>query len=111
MSSELPIWAVIPAAGSGTRMGGEVPKQYLAFHGKTILEHCLDRLLAQPSIDGAILVLNEDDRRWEALGYDAGKPLFVALGGHALVRMSVPFGENAAITPSGPDLQPPSAET
>ena len=82
MSSELPVWAVIPAAGSGTRMGGDVPKQYLAFHGKTILEHCLDRLLSQPSIDGAILVLNEDDRRWEALGYDAGKPLFVAPGGH-----------------------------
>lgn len=81
MASELPVWAVIPAAGIGTRMGSELPKQYLPFHGKTVLEHCLDRLLAQPDIDGAILVLDAGDRHWEALGYEASKPLFVAPGG------------------------------
>ena len=72
---------MIPAAGSGTRMGGDIPKQYLAFHGKTLIEHTLDRLLAQAEIDGAILVLDENDRHWERLGYEASKPLFVAAGG------------------------------
>lgn len=81
MSSEIPVWAVIPAAGSGRRMGSAIPKQYLGFHGKTVIEHCLDRLLEQPDIEGAILVLDEDDRHWEGLGYEASKPLFIAAGG------------------------------
>jgi len=81
VSSETPVWAVIPAAGSGRRMGSAIPKQYLGFHGKTVIEHCLDRLLEQPEIEGAILVLDEDDRRWEGLGYEASKPVFIAAGG------------------------------
>jgi 2-C-methyl-D-erythritol 4-phosphate cytidylyltransferase len=81
VSKEIPVWAVIPAAGSGSRMGSDTPKQYLEFHGKTVIEHTLDRLLAQAEIDGAILVLDEDDKRWESLGYEASKPLFVAAGG------------------------------
>lgn len=32
---------VVPAAGSGTRMGKETPKPYLTIAGKTILEHTL----------------------------------------------------------------------
>ncbi|SEA77051.1 2-C-methyl-D-erythritol 4-phosphate cytidylyltransferase [Alkalimonas amylolytica] len=31
--------AVIPAAGIGSRMRSELPKQYLSLHGRTILEH------------------------------------------------------------------------
>ena len=79
--SETPVWAVIPAAGIGRRMQSETPKQYLQFQGKTILEHCLDRLLSNKAIGGAILVLDEEDQRWEALGYRAAKPLFTTTGG------------------------------
>lgn len=79
--SEAPVWAVIPAAGIGTRMGAEKPKQYLAFQGKTIIEHCLDRLLSHPLVCGAVLVLSEADRHWEKLNYAAAKPLFIAAGG------------------------------
>jgi len=32
---------VVPAAGSGSRMGAETPKPYLTIAGKTILEHTL----------------------------------------------------------------------
>lgn len=81
MSSNPPVWAVIPAAGSGSRMRSQVTKQYLVFQGKTLLEHCLDRLLSHPQIDGAILVLRADDERWEQLDYTAAKPLFTAHGG------------------------------
>ena len=65
--SEVPVWAVVPAAGSGSRMQSDKPKQYLRFQGKTIIEHCLDRLLSHPHIDGAVLVLSESDRFWETL--------------------------------------------
>ena len=33
MGSETPVWAVIPAAGSGQRMGTALPKQYLSLPG------------------------------------------------------------------------------
>ena len=81
MGSENPVWAVIPAAGSGSRMGQERPKQYLAFQGKTILEHCLDRLLSHSAIAGAVVVLSPSDDGWQSLGYHSEKPLFLTDGG------------------------------
>ena len=81
MSGNVPVWAVIPAAGSGSRMRSQIPKQYLCFQGKTLLEHCLERLLSHPEIDGAVLVLRDDDRRWDKLEYIPAKPLFTTHGG------------------------------
>jgi 2-C-methyl-D-erythritol 4-phosphate cytidylyltransferase len=81
MSSSAPLWAVIPAAGTGSRMQSDTAKQYLRFQGKTIIEHCLDRLLSHPGIDGAIVVLREDDQLWHELGYISGKPVFTTSGG------------------------------
>ena len=57
-------WALLPAAGSGRRFGGEVPKQYLHAAGKSLLEHALDALLAHPGIDGAVIALADGDPRW-----------------------------------------------
>ena len=31
------LWAIVPAAGRGSRFGGEVPKQYLAAAGRPLL--------------------------------------------------------------------------
>jgi 2-C-methyl-D-erythritol 4-phosphate cytidylyltransferase len=81
MSSDDPVWAIIPAAGSGRRMQSEVAKQYLVFQGRTIIEHCLDRLLSHPHIAGAVVVLQEQDEHWDGLGYQAEKPVFTTLGG------------------------------
>lgn len=81
MSAEIPVWAVVPAAGSGSRMRQDRPKQYLEFQGKTVLEHCFDRLLAHPAIAGAVLVLAADDRQWQSLDYRPDKPVFLAEGG------------------------------
>lgn len=81
MNSDKPVWAVIPAAGIGSRMGGETPKQYLRFQGKSVIQHSLDALLAHPEIEGAVLVLRDDDEFWDKLEYDSGKPLFTTTGG------------------------------
>jgi 2-C-methyl-D-erythritol 4-phosphate cytidylyltransferase len=81
MGNRKPVWAVIPAAGRGQRMGNDLPKQYLRFDNRTIIEHCLERLLSHPDIDGAVLVLAEDDRYWDTLGYQPPKPLFTTVGG------------------------------
>ena len=76
-----PIWAIIPASGTGNRMQGQVPKQYLRLEDKTILEHTLDRLLSFDGIDGVILVLRSSDRDWEAIDYQSSKPLITTIGG------------------------------
>lgn len=81
MTADTPVWAIVPASGIGSRMQGDIPKQYLSFQAKTIVEHCLDRLLAMPEISGAVVVLKDDDDRWERLEYQASKPIFTTTGG------------------------------
>ena len=60
-------WGLVPAAGVGTRMGTELPKQYLRLCGLTILEHSLMRLLHMPCIEGVMVVLNPEDQAWSEL--------------------------------------------
>lgn len=60
-------WAVVPAAGSGTRMGRERPKQYLPLGDKLVLEHTLDALLACPLVAGIVVAVAADDRYWPAI--------------------------------------------
>ncbi len=49
--------AIIPAAGSGTRMGAEQPKQFLTLAGKPILVHTVEALYNHPVIDLLIIVV------------------------------------------------------
>lgn len=55
------IMAVVPAAGIGSRMQANKPKQYLHIHGKTILEHSLSVLLDYPLIEKIILAVAPTD--------------------------------------------------
>ncbi|MEE1947720.1 2-C-methyl-D-erythritol 4-phosphate cytidylyltransferase [Pseudomonas alcaligenes] len=65
---ELPsFWVVIPAAGIGSRMRADRPKQYLQLAGRTILEHTLDCFLDHPCLKGLVLSLAADDPFWPAL--------------------------------------------
>ena len=74
-------WALLPAAGSGRRFGGEVPKQYLQAAGKSLMEHALDALLSHPGIDGAVVALAADDTRWPGWTTLHGKPVLTCAGG------------------------------
>ncbi|WP_252274409.1 2-C-methyl-D-erythritol 4-phosphate cytidylyltransferase [Pseudomonas subflava] len=66
--SELPaFWVVIPAAGIGSRMRADRPKQYLPLAGRTILEHTLHCFLDHPRLKGLVLSLAADDPWWPAL--------------------------------------------
>ena len=75
------IWAVVPAAGRGTRFGGEIPKQYLEVAGRPLLVHTLDALLAHPAVAGVVLALSGDDPRWPGWHEYRGKPLLACTGG------------------------------
>ena len=48
--------ALIVAAGSGSRMGGEMPKQFRPIVGKTVLAHAVDALASHPRIDAVRIV-------------------------------------------------------
>lgn len=51
--------ALIVAAGSGSRMGQDLPKQYLKLGGKAVLRHCLETFARHPRIAGVRVVINE----------------------------------------------------
>jgi 2-C-methyl-D-erythritol 4-phosphate cytidylyltransferase len=76
-------WAVVPAAGRGTRFGGDVPKQYLEVAGEPLLAHSLRALLAHPAVEGAVVVLAPDDARWPGWTTFADKPILACFGGDA----------------------------
>jgi 2-C-methyl-D-erythritol 4-phosphate cytidylyltransferase len=60
-------WAIVPAAGSGSRMGSSVPKQYMTLGTKTIIEHTLERLLAIRSLAGVVVAVSKQDANWQRL--------------------------------------------
>lgn len=53
--------AIVPAAGSGVRMGGDMKKQFLSIHGKPILTYALTTLSSSPRINEIILVAPADE--------------------------------------------------
>ncbi|TCP94875.1 2-C-methyl-D-erythritol 4-phosphate cytidylyltransferase [Cricetibacter osteomyelitidis] len=55
------IIAIVPAAGIGTRMLVDKPKQYLQLQGKTILEHTLQVLLDYSPIRKIVMAIAEND--------------------------------------------------
>jgi 2-C-methyl-D-erythritol 4-phosphate cytidylyltransferase len=56
------IWAVIPAAGVGTRMANAtLPKQFLKIGDQTILERSVRALLADPRVQGVCVVVSVQD--------------------------------------------------
>ena len=81
-------WAVIPAAGVGSRMGGSVPKQYLELGGHAVIDHTIERLLLHPSVDGVYVAISGDDSRWADTEY-AGHPDLVTVPGGAERCLSV----------------------
>ena len=74
-------WAVVPAAGRGTRFGGELPKQYLTINGKPLIEHALRALLSHPGVAGAMVALAPDDTHWPGWTEVEGKPVIRCVGG------------------------------
>ncbi|MDR3567137.1 MAG: 2-C-methyl-D-erythritol 4-phosphate cytidylyltransferase [Syntrophobacteraceae bacterium] len=50
---------IVPAAGSGVRMGGAIPKQFLNLAGRPILHHTLSALVKMPSLSMILLIVAE----------------------------------------------------
>lgn len=75
--------AIILSAGKGTRMGSEIPKQYLEVMGKPIIYYTL-KAFEDSDIDEIVIVLSEQDRNYmQSLlkEYDIKKVKYIANGG------------------------------
>jgi 2-C-methyl-D-erythritol 4-phosphate cytidylyltransferase len=58
-------YSLVPAAGSGSRMGGKLPKQYLDLAGKPMIYHALTTLCTSPEINTVFVVLAPDDEHFK----------------------------------------------
>jgi len=66
------IWAILPAAGIGRRMGSITPKQYLTVNGTPVISCALQRLAAVSAIEKIVVVLHPDDKYWQTLNSALG---------------------------------------
>ena len=75
--------ALIMAAGSGDRLGGERPKQYWDLGGRPVLAHSLAAFARHPGVDAVRAVIRGEDRdAFEDAAAAAGtEPLDPAVGG------------------------------
>lgn len=76
-----PVYAIVPASGIGSRMQADRPKQYLPLHGKTVIEHTLERLLAFDKIEKVIVVIAADDDYWCGLNLSQHPRIETCVGG------------------------------
>ena len=79
------IFAIIPAAGQGTRMGEAVPKQYIPVAGQPMMFHSIKALATVERIERVFVVLSALDRHWAQHDWSALPDKIEALfagGGH-----------------------------
>lgn len=75
---------IILASGTGTRFGGDVPKQFVRVNGRMIVEYTLDACLRTGAIDELIVVVSEpwqDEMEKVVAPLRQVKPIRVILGG------------------------------
>ncbi|WAT16257.1 2-C-methyl-D-erythritol 4-phosphate cytidylyltransferase [Xanthomonas fragariae] len=75
------IWAIVPAAGRGTRFGGRIPKQYLPVAGQPLIAYTLAALAAHPAVVGIVVAIAPDDADWPGWTAVKSKPVLTCVGG------------------------------
>lgn len=73
--------AIIPAAGVGSRVGADMPKQYISIAGKSIFEYSVAAILATKSIDHCIVAVNPEDSRWRSIELLKNPKVKIVMGG------------------------------
>ena len=71
--------ALVPAAGTGSRVGAEVPKQYLPLAGHPVLWHTLHALIGVHRIEHVWVVLSESDAWFDCQDWARFEGKFSAL--------------------------------
>ncbi len=74
-------FALIPAAGVGSRMAADRPKQYLPLAGQPMLLHSIAALVASPHIEHVFVVVSAEDGWIDSLNLPAGRVSVLKVGG------------------------------
>jgi len=75
---------IIVAAGSGSRMGGKIPKQYLQLKGRPLIVHTLERFHRfDPDMKLVVVLAPAHKELWEqmAASYELARGVTLVLGG------------------------------
>lgn len=99
MNDRAPVVAVVPAAGSGVRLGAGAPKAFVAIAGVPMLVRAVDGLLASGVVDHVVVVVPSGQVA-QAAGLLPGRPVSVVPGG-ADRTASVAAG----LATAGPDAE------
>jgi 2-C-methyl-D-erythritol 4-phosphate cytidylyltransferase len=57
---------IIPAAGNGSRMEADAPKQYLSLHGKPLIQHVIKVFEQATKINSIHVLLSKEDAHWRS---------------------------------------------
>lgn len=79
-------FGLVPAGGAGRRFGGSIPKQYAMLGAKTVLEHSVEALLADPRVEKVFVVVASDDSTALALFRGNSQVTCLPLGGQERVN-------------------------
>jgi 2-C-methyl-D-erythritol 4-phosphate cytidylyltransferase/2-C-methyl-D-erythritol 2,4-cyclodiphosphate synthase len=92
--------ALLVAAGTGTRAGGAIPKQFRSISGKAVIAHAVDALTSHPAINGVLIVVSSGQEKTArtALGK---RPVIAFVEGGATRRDSVRAGLEAIAASGG----------
>ncbi|WP_028536976.1 2-C-methyl-D-erythritol 4-phosphate cytidylyltransferase [Paludibacterium yongneupense] len=74
-------YAIVPAAGSGSRFGAACPKQYLQLAGRPLMWHTLASLCALECIDKVVLVISAQDEWFDDYEWDLPRLSVQRIGG------------------------------
>lgn len=74
-------WVIVPAAGTGSRFGGDVPKQYARLLDQSVLEHTLRCMLQYADPAGVLVAISADDPYWEQLDVARDPRITTVAGG------------------------------
>lgn len=74
-------WVIVPAAGSGKRMGADKPKQYLPLLGKPLIAHTLQNIFNWPGLAGIVVAIAESDRTFATLPESQNPLVHTVIGG------------------------------
>lgn len=79
--SEPKHWLIIPAAGIGSRMAADIPKQYLKIHDKSILQTTIEAMASSKHFDAVFVGLHPDDEYFGSLSIKCDAPVKTYVGG------------------------------
>ncbi|EPF83579.1 2-C-methyl-D-erythritol 4-phosphate cytidylyltransferase [Acinetobacter gyllenbergii] len=85
MKTQTKLWAVVPAAGSGSRFSKTELKQYQYIQEHTVLEHTVNRLNSL-DLAGCVLAIGAQDNFAKTLAFQHSDKLHFCLGGEERVH-------------------------